>query len=199
MTAENGTAKAPDRARIGEIHGALNDLAPYEPAGQVTATGLALWPAMQAQTLYARETTPHVGLDLRDVAALNASVAAASALLALHEADPGRAGVTADRIRDVWESAEGIGDWLAANLGPNAARITELAAELAALEGPGGQDARDAEVLRDALGRILGMAAIALGRTHRPEPDLDAVAAALTARGLLDAGPGQCGDEGEAS
>lgn len=97
-----------------QIRARQNEIAPYPEWGtKVTGESLARYLAVLAQLGWSRNVTPFIRDDQEiPPQQVAANFAAAHALLALHEADPEKAALTAAQIADAWNDGGGIGEWL---------------------------------------------------------------------------------------
>jgi|ERR1017187_3451649 hypothetical protein len=140
-------------AKVREIRGQMEKLAPYQASGQVTAKGVARYLAMETQVAWSRAMNGTASPSVTDIAIITGQFAAVHALLALAEADPKAADETAAEIRDAWEDGGGVGEWTWEHLGPDAKEIARLAGELATVIAPG-----QVTVRRDDLLAVLAEA-----------------------------------------
>jgi len=108
------TTETTEADRAKQIRDRLAEIAPWPEWGtEITAEGVARYLAVCAQISWIRNVTPFIRSDQEiPVAQVVAQFAAAHALLALAEADPDRAKLTAAQIADAWNDGGGIGEWL---------------------------------------------------------------------------------------
>jgi hypothetical protein len=123
-----------------EIRKRLEELAPYQSKGDVTALGIARQQAMEAQIAWARIMDTSHPISMTDIAIVHGCFATAVLLVTLAGADRAKADNLAMEIRDAWEGGGPVGEWIWEIHGHNAQEIAGLAAKLAELTetGPDG-------------------------------------------------------------
>lgn len=114
-----------------QIRERLDEIAPLQQGGRVTALSLARQQAMEARVAWARMIGTSHPITMKDIAILHGCFGTAHTLLALHEADPAKADEVAAQLLDAWEDGGGCGEWIWEHHGEHAREIVKLADRLA--------------------------------------------------------------------
>lgn len=153
-----------------QIRNRLNEIAPLQVDGAVTAVGLARHQAVETRLAWERMWKHGVPIDQRDIWILHGCSGIAHALMALHKADPEKADEVAAQIAEAWEYGE-TGNLVWEHHGEHAEEIATLAARLAEIAPPSKPEAEIEEIerlraqvreLTGTLRAIFGSAAAAL-------------------------------------